>query len=215
MGNDYTTLAAGVRKAALIAICIANVALLSLGACSDYSPAPITDKTASVTDPAGDTFGTGTTKWDLSGMSLSNDASDLTVILDFTTNVISPTSGDTTAMIGFVDLDVDQDSSTGLHNTIDSFRPQGSGSTELGADYQLILKNYDSDSTIAVSDSNGTHVGRVKPIFDGKRITIHVPLALLGNDDGRVNAAAIVGNVHQPSDFVPNAKHLSLNTSSR
>ena len=181
-----------------------------LSSCSDYGAPKTVYPAPETSDPVGDTFGDGSTKWDLTDMTIDRDASAITVRLEFASNVISPASGDTTAMIGFVDFDTDQDSSTGIHNTIDAFRPAGTGSTGLGTDFQLKLRRYDSDSSVTVSDAQGEETGRVKPVFDGKRVTIRIPLAMLGNDDGELDAAAIVGDLRRPSDIVPNNGHLTV-----
>jgi hypothetical protein len=184
-----------------------------LSSCSEYAAPKIVYPSPESSDPIGDTFGDGDTKWDITAMTINRDASAITVRLEFASDVISPTSGDTTAMTGFVDFDTDQDSSTGIHNTIDGFRPPGAGSTGLGTDYQLKLRRYDSDSSVTVSDSHGEQTGRVKPVFDGKSVTIRIPLAMLGNDDGALDAAAIVGDLHRPSDIVPDNGHLTVGPS--
>jgi hypothetical protein len=46
--------------------------------------------------------------------------------------------------------------------------------------------------------------GIVPATFDVNQVTVKVPLAFLGGDDGRVNAAALVGNLAGPTDCVPN-----------
>lgn len=162
-----------------------------------------------MTDPTGDTYGSGVVRWDLTGFTITRDADGITVQLDFPRDVISPTSGDTTAMIGYVGFDVDQDSTTGdLASIVDEFRPD-SGSTGLGVEYEIELVDYAQDSTVTVTGSSGT-TGRVKPVFSGNHITVRIPRALLGNDDGYLNAAAIVGNNHSPNDIIPESGHLTL-----
>jgi len=184
-----------------------------LSSCSDYAAPKIVYPSPEFSDPVGDTFRDSVTQWDLTGMTINRDASAITVRLEFASEAISPTSGDTTAMTGFVDFDTDQDSSTGIHNTIDGFRPPGTDSTGLGTDYQLKLRRYESDSSVTVSDSLGEVTGRVKPVFDGKSVTIRIPLVLLGDDDGALDAAAIVGDLHRPSDVVPNNGHITVSLS--
>ena len=97
---------------------------------------------------------------------------------------------------------------TGIASTVDEFRPN-SGSTGMGTDYALVLSDYASDSSVAVIDAAGNSMGRVKPVFDARRVTIRIPLALIGGDDGRLNAAAIVGVLGMPSDIVPENGHLT------
>lgn len=175
----------------------------------DTSGPGTTETTAQVTDPTGDTYGSGAVHWDLTAMTITRDADGITLMLDFSNSVISPTSGDTTAVIGYVGFDVDQDSTTAdLASIVDEFRP-GTGSTGLGVDYEIELVDYAQDSTVTVTGSAGT-TGRVKPVFSGNRVTVRIPRALLGNDDGFLNAAAIVGNNHSPNDIIPENGHLQL-----
>jgi plastocyanin len=162
-----------------------------------------------VTDPVGDTFGTGGVQWDLTAFTVSHDSGGVTAQLDFSTDVLSPVSGDTSAIIGYVEFDLDQDTVSGGGSVVDEFR-NNRGSAALGVDATVDLTLYGADSTVAVYDTLLNVVGRVKPVFDGHRITIRVPRALIGNDDGVLNAAAIVGSTRRPTDFVPNDGHLTL-----
>src|SRR5512144_1717250 len=176
----------------------------------DTSGPGTTETTAQVTDPTGDTYGSGAVHWDLTAMTITRDADGITLMLDFSNSVISPTSGDTTAVIGYVGFDVDQDSTTAdLASIVDEFRPDTAGSTGLGVDYELELVDYAQDSTVTVTGPAGT-TGRVKPVFSGNRGAVRIPKALLGNDDGFRNAAAIVGNNHSPNDIIPESGHLKL-----
>lgn len=165
--------------------------------------------TATVTDPTGDTFGTGGVQWDLTAMTVARDTGGVTVQLDFTTDVLSPTSGDTSAIIGYVEFDLDQNEASGGGSVVDEFR-NNQGAAHLGVDATVDLTLYDADSSVAVYDTLLHVVGRVKPVFEGHRITIRVPRALIGNDDGSLSAAAIVGSTHRPTDFAPNDGHLTL-----
>jgi hypothetical protein len=164
---------------------------------------------ATVVDENGDTFPSSGVPWDLTALTIARDAGGITAHLDLSRDVIAPTSGDVSAVIGFLDLDLDQNPATGGIAVADEFRTDG-GSTQLGVDARVDLSEFAGDFTVAVSDSHGIVVGRVRPVFDGRRITIRIPRALLGNDDGFLNAAAIVGSAGRPSDFVPNSGHLTL-----
>jgi hypothetical protein len=165
--------------------------------------------TGVVTDPTGDTFGNRGVEWDLTAMTITRDTGGITVQLDFSSDLISPTSGDANAMIGFVDLDTDQDPTTGSPTTVDEFRRDG-GSTGMDSDYQLTLTAYGADSTVPIFNSSGVVTGRVKPVFRGSRVSIRIPRSMLDNDDGFLNAAAIVGTQASPTDIVPETGHLQV-----
>jgi hypothetical protein len=187
------------------------VVAAGLGACNSDTSGPATgDLKANVADPAGDTFGAGPIAWDLTAMTITRGDSSITVVLDFSENLISPTSGDTAAMVALVDFDTDQNIATGNEPTVDAHRPTHVGLTGMGKDFQLALTTYGPDSTVRILNSVGATMGRVKPVFNGRHVTIQIPTALLGNDDGFLNAAAIVGNATTPNDIIPEHGHLRL-----
>jgi hypothetical protein len=163
-------------------------------------------------DATGDTYGVNAVQWDITSLGVSRDANSITVTIDFTANVLAPFNLDTTAMIGFVDFDVDQDSTTGAFSVVDGNRP-GAGSTGIGVDYELDLAFFESDSSFDVLDSLGNVTGTVRATYNAKRVTVVIPRSLLGNDDGFLNAAAIVGTYPEPTDIVPENGHLSLSAS--
>lgn len=191
------------KRARLAVLWLVGGALWSCGGDST-GPGP-GGTTAKATDPTGDTYGSNPVQWDLTAMTITRDTGGVTVLLDFSANVIAPASGDTTAMIGFVDFDVDQDSTTGLVSIVDLNRP-GTGSTGMGVDYELNL----TGATAAVFDTLGNSTGQVTATYSGKRVTIRIPRARLGNDDAFLNAAAIVGTHAEPTDIIPENGHLKV-----
>jgi hypothetical protein len=196
---------------------IAALALLGLASCGGGYDSPMSPRTTdgagtatqTVADPTGDTFNNVGTVWDLTGFTVTRDTDGVTAKLDFTADVLSPMSGDTAAIIGFVEFDLDQNQVSGVESVVDHFRQDG-GTTALGVDATVDFSIFASDSTVAVYDSLAHVTGRIKPMFSGKSITMRIPRALLQNDDGFVNAAAIIGAVHRPTDFVPQTGHLTL-----
>lgn len=187
---------------------VSVLAVGALWACGGDSsgpgPAPGVT-TAKVTDPAGDVFGANPVQWDLTAMTITRDTGGVTILLDFSSTVISPAGGETTAMIGFIDLDVDQDSTTGLTTVVDFFHADG-GTTGMGSDY---LVDFTSDPGV-VYDTVGGTTGQVTATYSGTRVTIRVPRSRLGNDDAFLNAAAIVGTSAEPTDIIPEDGHLKV-----
>jgi hypothetical protein len=109
-----------------------------------------------------------------------------------------------------VDLDLDQDATTGGPALADAIRLDG-GSTGLGVDARVNLVEYDSDATVAVMDSRGSVIGRATPVFDGRSVTIRIPRTQLADDDGFLDAAAVVGRFGAgASDLIPETGHLTL-----
>jgi hypothetical protein len=166
--------------------------------------------TVSVTDPLGDTFGIpGLTQWDVIGLTLTHETGAVTIRLDLANDVAIPVRGDPAAMVGLVEFDLDQNAATGRLGIIDQLRGDG-GSTGMGVDGGINLTTLAPDSTVVVYDAGGNETGRAKATLAGRRISIRVPTALLGNDDGYLDAAVIVGNGRSPTDLAPQSGHLSL-----
>jgi len=167
--------------------------------------------TVSIGDPVGDTFGLpGGTQWDISALSLTRESDGITVRIDFENTVSLPLAADPNALVGLVELDLDQNRTTGKLGYVDQLRKDG-GSTGMGVDAALNLSSIAADSTLVVYGSGGNPTGRAKVTIGGRRLTIRVPSALIGNDDGYVDAAVIVGNQgHSPTDLAPQTGHLSL-----
>jgi hypothetical protein len=167
-------------------------------------------ETATVIDPSGDTFGSPGTMWDFTALTVSRDTTSIIIRLDFTTSAFSAQTNLASGMIVFVDFDTDQNVETGGVPAIDEFRPT-TGTSVLGADYELAMNDFGTDSTVRVFDANGIITGRVKPVFSGQTVTIRIPRTMLGNDEGFLNAAAIVGTNGRATDIVPESGHLTLN----
>jgi hypothetical protein len=167
--------------------------------------------TVSVADPLGDTFGLpGYTQWDVSAFTLTRETDGITVRLDFANDVALPIPGDPNALVGLVEFDLDQNRATGKLGYVDQLRPDG-GSTGMGVDAVLNLSNIAADSTLIVYGSGGNPTGKVKVTIGGHRLTIRIPSSRLGDDDGYLDAAVIVGNSgRSPTDLAPQSGHLSL-----
>jgi hypothetical protein len=186
---------------------------MACGASSDVPSMPDIagdPSSVSIVDPLGDTFGfAGTTQWDVSALTLTHDTAGVTVRLDFANEVALPMRGDPNALVGLVEFDLDQNGTTGKLGIVDQLRKDGN-KTGMGVDAGLNLTTIAADSTLVVYDGGGNPTGRAKVDIGGRRITIHIPAALLGNDDGYVDAAVIVGNSKSPTDLAPQNGNLSL-----
>jgi hypothetical protein len=191
--------------------------VLGAMACSRSSDVPSMPDVAgdpssvSVADPIGDTFGLpGGTQWDITALTITRETDGITVRLDFANDVALPVVADPNALVGLVELDLDQNRATGKLGYVDQLRKDG-GSTGMGVDAALNLSQIAADSTLMVYDMGGNPTGKAKVAIGGRRLTIRVPSALLGNDDGYVDAAVIVGNQgRSPTDLAPQTGHLSL-----
>ena len=194
----------------LVLLCV----LLVLASCGGDGPTAVADgdrpRSATTSDPVGDLFGSGDVRWDLTTLTVTHDSAGLTIALDVSSDIVVPGAGrDSAALYAVIDLDLDQNAATGDAGAVDEFRNDG-GSSGLGADILVNLFAFTPDSSGFVLDGARHVIGLVKPTYAGHRLTVRLPRALIHDDDGRVNAAAIVGNLVNPTDLVPNAGHLTL-----
>ncbi len=163
----------------------------------------------STIDPAGDTFGSGATQIDIIGFSADTDGNDLMIALSFASAISAPDSGQPNAIVGYVDIDADQNGLTGNGPWTDFLT--GSNATGLGNEYYVDIFSYSAaDGAVNVVDDNTELVtGRAPASFTSMAMSVQIPLSLLGGDDGAVNTAAVVGTDIEPTDKVPNAGYLA------
>ena len=171
----------------------------------------------SVTDPTGDTFETtasdGLVVPDIVQLGAEVENTDLVIQIDFAQPMVSNLTGGDNVVVGFVDIDVDQDSMTGYPSQVDGFRPD-TGSTGTGVEYYVSLFVVDSLGQVPVFDYMGEMIpDSITPVFSGTTLIMRVPLAALGGDDGSVNIATVLGTIPEPTDIAPNYGHLASGTS--
>lgn len=165
--------------------------------------------TASVADATGDIFGSGDSRWDITALSVARDTGGLTVVLQFTRPVISAVGFDSAAMYAVVDLDLDQNGATGRQSAVDEFRSDA-GATGIRDERLLDLTRLEDDGSVPVLDSLMHVLGWAPSVIAGNTVTVRVRRSFLDGDDGYLNAAAIVGNRANPTDFIPQSGHLTL-----
>lgn len=161
----------------------------------------------SVDDPVGDTFGGGSPQHDLTQFSAFIDGSgtNLLLSLTFDGNITPADSGMADAMIGLLEMDLDQDNATGFSPISDIFCPVA---TNLGVEFLVDLGSYtDASGQMLLVDLATGPVGNVDAAFTSNSVSITVPLALLG-DDGFVNTATVIGTTPEPTDCAPNGGFL-------
>jgi hypothetical protein len=191
------------------------LAVATLAACSGDVAGPLATggagehREVSALDPRGDTFGVSDPKWDLVSLAIGRDAEGLTIRLELTQDVVSPASDRAAGVIAFVDLDLDQNPATGRRAVADDYRLDG-GYTALGVERTIDLTGLALDGSATVYGATGDSIGRVVPAYAGRTVTLRLPTALLGGDDGYVNGAVIVGTIGSASDIAPDAGHLAL-----
>lgn len=168
-----------------------------------------------VEDGSGDTFGSTSPVLDILTLSAYFNATHLTVTLSFNMNIL-PCENYTgvireneVSLSGFIDIDSDQNGTTGVESHVYS---QTGANLGLGQDYFVDLCTY-SSATQTVNVFRGTApqdvTGQASAAYTASTLTLSIPLSALGNDDGNVNLAALTGTLSEPSDLAPNGGALS------
>ncbi len=170
---------------------------------------------AEVSDPAGDEFSTaasaGFVPPDIVRMTAWPEAGQLHVEIEFVEDVVSDDVGGPNVVAGFLDIDADQDPNTGVASNTDFFRIDG-GSTGMGMDFCVIMF-MGGTGTYTVADAAFNPTGTIVPFFNGKVLTMWIPLSMIGGDDGLVDLAMVVGTVPEPTDTAPVSGTLSMSAS--
>lgn len=163
-------------------------------------PSPSTR--AEATDPTGDTFGGPGTQIDLTRLKAEQDGGDVLVTATFSAAVEPPSSPSADALDGFLDIDADQDGTTGNVPFVDVL--SGSPDSGMGNEYYVELFTYSTLDSAAdlIDDSNDQPVARVPVSFNGDTMTIRLPIAILG--DPAIDVALVVGTLDGFTDKAPN-----------
>lgn len=102
---------------------------------------------------------------------------------------------------GFFSLDVDQDPSTGAPPSF------GNGRQVLGVEYEFQLFTLQAGYVRLVDRRTGAVVGNFAATSDPHTVRFSAPLSALGNDDGQMDCAGVVGNGTSPTDWFPDEGH--------
>ena len=184
-------------------------------ACGGGADEPVAPRISQffVRDPIGDTMASPHAlgrAHDVLSFEAAPDGDTLTVSLRFAQSVQPFSSGARNALLGIVDLDVDDDSSTGVRPFADTF----GATSAIGADWSLFLE--DSSGTtqgarVALLHLATNVVHWVPARFNGTVVSARVPLALLGARAGRrLSMVGVFGSLERASDYVPNEGSVSI-----
>ncbi len=199
----------------VLAVCgalLATAALASSGWDAGFRPSRIDkpapkglvfdSQKATVADPTGDTLGSGPVQIDITSFSVDAVGEDLVLGITFADAISPPDSSEANAVDGFIDLDTDQDGSTGDVPWTDTLSDPTTG---MGNEYYVDFFTYSADDGAAdvVNDLTEEVAGRAPVVFTATSLTVTIPLAMIG-DDGAVDAATIIGTADEPTDKAPN-----------
>lgn len=192
----------------LIQQALCAVCLLPTLAAAEWAPTaqpatPVTDAPqirATAADPIGDTFNVGP---DLTAITAETDGTNLTLTLDFAGAIEPPPgTGGGIEVIGFIDIDTDQNGATGLAGgNVGMFCPMPPAN--FGIEFFVNLGSFDAmTNTVMVFDAAGMPVGTAPITYGATSLSVVVPNALIA-DDGIVNVNTVIGNIAAPTDCAP------------
>ncbi|MCA9262199.1 MAG: hypothetical protein KDA60_00060 [Planctomycetales bacterium] len=144
-------------------------------------------------DPRNDTFNPAGVSHDIAYIDSVRSHSSLFIEIGFYNEVDPPSAFTSQSVVGFIDLDVDQNPLTGALSNKTKFSP--AGPSALGVEYWVdIFSNRFHAGMAELIAAHTQSVTELVPVtFGSTSLTVEVPLNLIG-DDGAVNYGVIVGN---------------------
>jgi hypothetical protein len=160
-----------------------------------------------VLDPRGDTFGSGPIQHDILSITSTVGGTSTSFAVAFDNSVFAPSSGGPSSVVGFLDIDVDRNRSTGITSSNSSFATSRGGVPVLpglGIEYYLDLFGEISHpgSVDIINAATRNPVGTAPIVFDSqthKSFSIVVTNSLLGIS-GPVNYGVQVGTFDELTD---------------
>ena len=126
----------------------------------------------------------------------------------------TPPSPDRSGVVGFIDLDTDQDATSGQQSAVDFLGGSRLAPLRslLGVEYQLVLSSWSTEDGAVdlVDQATRQTIARVNASFAGTTLKITIPDSVLSPgilDD--LHLAAIVGNHDDFTDVVPDQGFIS------
>ena len=101
---------------------------------------------------------------------------------------------------GYLGFDTDQDPFTGIEY------PFSNPNQDVGCEFFVDFFSLGFNE-INVYDQFSNYLGTVDATYDLRSFTFAIPLSILGNDDGVMNIAAVVGDNSGPTDWIPDEGH--------
>jgi Bacterial Ig-like domain (group 1) len=156
-----------------------------------------------LTDPANDTLPntTGSASKAIDLLSLHGDFKRDSLIVTFTYAApVTSGSSASNSVAGFLELNMDDNASTGQPSASNSFGASSSG----GIEYVIGMSSATGTTVPLLDLSTGT-TQSVTASFSGNTVIVRVPVSMLGNDDGNFSFVGVIGTVDRPTDVFPNA----------
>jgi hypothetical protein len=154
-------------------------------------------------DPQGDTFGGNPVRHDIALLDSEVDADSVLFRIAFFDPISPPSAMAINSVTGFIDIDIDQDSTTGATSKKSQFSPNGPSG--LGTEFfvNLSTERFTPGMAQVVNSVTNLPVGTAELVFDERQVDIVVPRSLFGGDSV-LDYGVIVGGFIDVSDEAPN-----------
>lgn len=162
-------------------------------------------------DPMGDTFGSGPVQLDIESTSASVDDDAVTIRFDFFTPIAPDSSSMPESVVGFIDLDVDQNADTGGLSFQSFAAPPEQQGGLLGSEARIDLGS-ENNGLVNLQDTATSALITQLPINFGSdffEIELSRDLDLLSESEG-INYGAILGTVPEATDAAPNTTFATI-----
>ncbi|MBD3559009.1 proprotein convertase P-domain-containing protein, partial [Planktothrix sp. FACHB-1355] len=156
-------------------------------------------------DPEGDTFGFNSPQPDIESVSGTVSDENLILTMNFYNSIAAPSAGLSNSVVGYWDLDLDQNPLTGLSSYQSGFAPPDQQGGPLGDEVVIDLFSEQLHPGLVDLFDTSTFIGTVPITYESNSLQIEVPLSLLG-DDGNINYGTVVGSFSGPTDAAPNTE---------
>ncbi|MGE3298363.1 MAG: hypothetical protein AB7I68_13570 [Porticoccaceae bacterium] len=201
----------------LAAICIALIGTAAHAAPAQWgsrsveatpgSPHVGTSIRATVTDPTGDTFGTGTPQHDITSFSADVQGSDMVLTLTFAGTISPPDSGQPDALVGQIDIDRGPSAGDGPGAT-EAFCPLPGFAGTVDAAVSIFSGTATSADFL---DNSTMATTPIVASYTANSATYRIPLAVL-NAGATVDFGTVIGTIPEPTDCAPDGAVLSAST---
>ncbi|MCH7860079.1 MAG: choice-of-anchor D domain-containing protein, partial [Candidatus Marinimicrobia bacterium] len=101
---------------------------------------------------------------------------------------------------GFLELDIDQDATTG----VPSF---GFPEQDIGVEYAIVFFSIGSGVVDLIDAITFEYIGSYPVVIETYTLRFSIPLAHIGNDDGNMDVTGVVGTYFEPTDWFPDQGH--------
>lgn len=179
---------------------------------------------AQTPDPTGDTFGSGPVQLDIISTSANLVGSSIQFRVDFGGPIAPASAFAPNSVVGFIDIDTDQNAATGGtapwggpvtggNSWINFFTSPNPGTPStpgplvaLGDEFYIDLgSELSHPGQVDIRNTSADSIVGTKPItFGGSFFDVFVDLSILGNDDGNLNYGVLTGTFTEPTDRAPN-----------